>query len=275
MRKYKKAYVEITNICNKNCSFCHGTKRQPKFMNKAEFERVLDELDGVTEYLYFHVLGEPLCHPEVYNYINDAAKRGFKVTITTNGSLLENKLIQSGVYKIQISLHSFEEDDNYAKKEYIKTIIDFSKEAAKKGIIISLRLWNLGTDVSNDIIISEIKNAFPEPWIEGRSKSYTLSEKIYLGFANRFEWQDLNSPIINTSLFCYGLRDQIAILSNGTVVPCCLDAEGDIPLGNIFKTPLEEILNSKRAISIYEGFSKRIPCEELCKRCSYAKRFDI
>ena len=63
------------------------------------------------------------------------------------------------------------------------------------------------------------------------------------------------------------------MLADGTVVPCCLDHEGDIALGNIFEGSMEEILASERASAIYEGFRDHRATEELCRKCGYARRF--
>lgn len=274
MRKFKKAYVEITNVCNKNCSFCHGTRREKRFMTDAEFDRVLCELTGVTEYLYFHLLGEPLCHPRVMDFIRRASKKGFKVTITTNGTLLTTELLDTGVYKVQISLHSFESGSDEERRAYHDKIIEFYKHASEKNVLISLRLWNRGTNVSNELAEKALENASPKPWKEGRDNSFTLEKNVYLHYADRFEWPDMKASDNGEKLFCYGLRDQIGILCDGTLVPCCLDAEGDISLGNIYKDSISDILNSPRAAAIYNGFSNRRAIEELCRKCKYAKRFE-
>ena len=124
---YSRAYVEITNICNMSCSFCHGTKRPPREMTAEEFERALDQLERITEYIYLHLLGEPLCHSQVIPFIKTATARGFKVTVTTNGTLLTKELVHSGVYKVQISLHSFEDGSDDDRRDYLQGIIDFSR----------------------------------------------------------------------------------------------------------------------------------------------------
>ncbi|MBR6633881.1 MAG: radical SAM protein [Clostridia bacterium] len=272
-RRLKKAYVEITNRCNKSCSFCHGTKRVPRDMTAEEFARVLNELQGVTEYIYLHVLGEPLCHPRIIEFIKTATERGFKVSVTTNGTLLTDSLLDSGVYKVQISLHSFEEDDERAHREYLEGVFDFSQRASKKGILVSLRLWNLNSEASNSLVEGMLEERFPKPWRVGRDNSFTLESNLFLNYANRFEWPDINAHDNGERLFCYGLRDQIGILADGTVVPCCLDAEGDIPLGNVYTTSMADIMSSPRAKAVYDGFSKRQATEELCRKCSYAKKF--
>ncbi|MBE6701235.1 MAG: radical SAM protein [Ruminococcaceae bacterium] len=276
MKRFRKIYVEVTNICNKNCSFCHGTRREKHHMSKEEFERVLNEVKPFSDYLYFHVMGEPLCHPHLTSFIEKGASEGFHVTVTTNGSLLHEKgesLINSPLYKVQISLHSFEEKEKVEELEkYLDNVISFTKKASQKGILITLRLWNKSQD--NSLFISKLEKEFSTPWKRGRGDNFTLDKNVFLDFADSFVWPDRNMPDVNETLFCMGLRDQIAILSDGTVVPCCLDCEGDIPLGNVYKENLSDIISSKRAKKIYQGFSQRKPIEKLCKKCSYAKRFD-
>lgn len=243
-------------------------------MSEEEFKRVLDQLRGVTEYIYLHLLGEPLCHPEAMRFIKAATEDGFKVTVTTNGTLLNHELLDSGVYKLQISLHSFEEEDDAGKRAYLEKVLELSKLASEKGILVSLRLWNLSTDVSNAFTEDILEKSFPKPWKQGRDNSFTLKKNLYLSYAQRFEWPDMNANDNGGQVFCYGLRDQVGILCDGTVVPCCLDAEGDIPLGNIYTESLEDILSSPRAKAIYDGFSNRCATEELCRKCQYAKRFE-
>ena len=88
---YSRAYIEITNICNRNCSFCPGTVRDKRRMTMEEFQRIIEQLQGVTEYIYLHVMGEPLTHPLLSDFIRCAKEKGFKVAITTNGTLLRQQ----------------------------------------------------------------------------------------------------------------------------------------------------------------------------------------
>ena len=60
--KFKKIYIEITNICNKNCSFCSKTNRKKREMSIDEFETVLKRINNYTDYIYLHIKGEPLTH---------------------------------------------------------------------------------------------------------------------------------------------------------------------------------------------------------------------
>ena len=102
-----------------------------------------------------------------------------------------------------------------------------------------------------------------------------LGTRTFLEWGEEFEWPDLAAESISPDddAYCHGLCDQIGVLSDGRVVPCCLDSDGVITLGNIFETPLEEIISSPRACAIRDGFGRRRATEELCRRCGYARRF--
>jgi len=257
---YARVYVEITNICNKNCSFCHKTKRNPRQMTMEEFSLICDKLSGVTEYLYLHVMGEPLMHPHIGDFVSYATKRGFKVAVTTNGSLLDKvgqKIIDAGVYKVNISLHSFESGELSDHKKYIDSCLDFADKASKNGVLTILRLWNGGvSDTLNNEVTELLHQKFPEEWNFGK-RGARIRNKLHLEYGERFEWPDINSENIGDDIFCYGLADHFGILSNGQVIPCCLDREGVITLGNIYdeSTDLKTVLNSSRAEKIRSGFS--------------------
>lgn len=269
MKKYNKAYLEITNVCNKNCWFCHGTKREKAFMSEESFERALESLKGVVDYLYFHLLGEPLCHPKFPLFLKRAVESGYKVSLTTNGTLLKkhsDTLLMSPPYKISVSLHSIEEE--CGQREYLEEVIGFAKKSAKKGTLISFRLWNKGA-FDNSTTEKILKEYFKGEWKEGRNDTYTLDTRIYLEYGERFKWPDMKDTDHGKEVFCYGLRDQFGILVDGSVVPCCLDAEGDMILGNIFTEPLPKILTGERATAIKEGFDNRKPTEALCKKCTF------
>ena len=273
---YSRVYVEITNICNMNCSFCHGTKRPPKSMNLNEFEFILQQLKPHTDYIYYHLMGEPLLHPDLEKFIHLSTERRFKSVITTNGTLLKEKghiLIEQKVHKVSISLHSFEGNNQTQHLKYLSEIAEFAKSANEKGIIVVLRLWNNGYGGDkNAQAIEFLKTAIEGEWIPN-SKGLRIRDRLFLEYGERFGWPDKNAEIQGDSVFCYGLRDHFGILSNGTVVPCCLDSDGSIDLGNIFEQNIEDILNSHRAISMVKGFDRRTPSEDLCRRCAYAQRF--
>lgn len=273
--RFRKIYVEISNLCNLSCAFCPGTKRAPGRMRLERFVKLLPKLQPYTEYLYFHLMGEPLCHPELKEFL-DLAK-DFKVILTTNGTLLakqqERLLSAPNLHKVNISLHAFEANDLAVPFEsYLADCFRFG-QAAQGNKLTVYRLWNQGgADKRNQEILAEMERYFPKPWVTERQGT-RIGDRVYLEYGERFDWPDLQAEEGSGSLFCYGLRDQLGVLWDGTVVPCCLDHEGDIPLGNLFEQEMEEILGSPRAMAIYEGFSHKEAIEPLCRRCGYARRF--
>ena len=273
---YSRVYVEITNLCNRNCSFCPGTTRAPKMMTPEEFRTALHRLTGVTGYLYYHLMGEPLTHPKLPELIAIATGLGFKSQITTNGTLLKTRgqaLIDAGVHKVNVSVHSFEEGGDEDYVNYINSCLDFADRASKAGIIVVLRLWNNGYDEGRNISTLDLAKArFPWDWKE-EPRGIRIRSKLFIEHGDRFDWPDLSAEDGGDAVFCHGLRDHFGILSDGTVVPCCLDHNGDIALGNIFTQPVEEILQSPRAKAMQSGFSCRKASEELCRKCGYARRF--
>lgn len=289
MKKYKRIYIEITNICNLNCHFCPKTKRKYKFMNIKEFEKILYEIKPYTDYIFFHLMGEPLLNDNIGDFLELSYKRGFKVNLTTNGTLINNRknilLKSKALRQINFSLHSFEANDNEIDfYEYVNNIISFVKEAkSNTNIISALRLWNFNSSILkgennlNEDIINIIKDEFScnGDLLEklNKNNSVKISDRIYINGAEKFSWPNINIQEISDRGFCYGIRSHVGILVDGTVVPCCLDSEGNIPLGNIFEKDFESIINGDRAKNMFNGFSKRKKVEKLCRTCGYSTRF--
>ncbi len=273
---YSRAYVEITNICNRNCSFCPGTKRDLRSMTREEFSLVTDKLKSLTQYIYFHVMGEPLTHPQLPLLIADASEKGFKCAVTTNGTLLPKRgeeLVKAGVYKVNISVHSFEEGSLESYLSYIGGCLDFADFASKNGVLTVLRLWNKGYDKDRNLdTVALLKERFTEEWHYG-PRGARIRDKLHLEYGDRFQWPDMGAEDFGDNVFCYGLKDHFGILCDGSIIPCCLDHEGEITLGNAFTDDVAAVLSSDRAEKMKNGFSQRKATEELCRRCSYARRF--
>ena len=276
-----KAYLEITNVCNLSCSFCHKTKRAKKLMTAEEFDILTDRLRGKVQYLFFHLMGEPTLHPLLPEFVRKASEKGFLPMLTTNGSLLSkcgDELLSAPFYKISISLHAPAANPAFADPAYLDNCADFALRASESGIYAVLRLWNLGSEdeKTNEAILSRLHEKFPEEWKPMRGgDSYRLHSRLFLEFGDRFDWPDLAAPSIGEDgdCFCHGMRDQFGVLVDGSVVPCCLDSEGIVTLGNLFESEIDDILATPRARAIYDGFTRRRAVEELCRRCGYAKRF--
>lgn len=276
---FDKIFLEITNVCNLSCSFCPGTVRKKQFMDYEMFKDLMIRLQGYATYLYFHLMGEPLLHPDFIPMLHCAKEHGFRVILTTNGTLLAEKkrqLLDAGVFKISISLHCYESNCMIQSLEqYLQDCFIFCDEAAQHGTICVLRLWNEGgADQRNQEILQYIKEFWGQDWQTNRS-GFKIKERIFLEYGERFDWPSVSEAKGNTRGFCYALRDQIGILCDGTVVPCCMDSEGALALGNVFSESLEEILKKERAKEIFDGFTMHMLHEDLCKRCDFSQKFKV
>ena len=195
MRRFQKIYVEISNVCNLRCSFCPGTRRKRQVMPKSEFASLLPKLQPWTDFLYFHIMGEPLCHPQLAEFLSLAGQFGFKVILTTNGTLLakqQETLIQAAaLHKVNISLHAFEANDlDIPFSEYLRQCFAFGQAAQGQKLVV-YRLWNQGgAEARNEEILSAMEAVFPKPWNVQR-RGTEIGNRIFLEYGEKFDWPDL------------------------------------------------------------------------------------
>lgn len=263
----KKVYVEITNNCNLDCQFCIKNVRPNKFMSLEEFEVILKKLQNYTEYLYFHVLGEPLLHPNINEFIDLARKYHYQVNITTNGYLI-NRLKNKEVRQINVSLHSFDARYNISITNYMNNILD--RMDMMENTYFSLRFWVKSKYMIEmlNIINKRYNTKIGEKELKEK-RNIRINNHIFINIASEFRWPDLNNSFTVDEGKCYALRDHFAILVDGTVVPCCLDAKGIIKLGNIFQEDMAELIKSRRWQHMLDGFKNKKKYETLCQKCRF------
>lgn len=272
-----RCYIEITNTCNLNCDFCPKHHRPKRQLSEGEFDLLTEKVRRKVCFLYFHLMGEPLLHPLLPQFIMMAREKGFKTVLTSNGTLLHRcmELLDTLPHKIQLSLHSHESNERGELAEYMEEVMQFSTQAARKGTCVVLRLWNQGgRDRENEEVMRLIEQHVPKPWRE-RPDGFRLSDNLYLEFDRKFQWPDAGKERVGedgqkAQLYCKALTKQIGILSDGSLVPCCLDHDGDVILGNLFRQSLEEILSSPRALAMTEAFKHHAASEKLCQNCESA-----
>ncbi len=285
---FNRVHIEVTNICGLACSFCPPKLQPTKSMSLSFFEKVLMELRPYTKSLSFHVMGDPLTLSNLFEYLELAGKQGFEVELTTSGYYLKKTpvevLFHKAVRQLNISLNSYNKNSlNLSFEDYMDGVLTAcgNKLGSYPKPFINLRVWNLDDVLSeaefNKLLFEKIENFFNvkidlDVIYKEKIKSLRLASKVLLNFDNYFEWPSLNSTH-DSDASCYGLKSHIGILADGTVVPCCLDGEGVINLGNLHDTPLKEVLSSKRAEAMIDGFSQGKAVEELCRKCSYKDRF--
>lgn len=286
-KKFWRVNIEITNICNLQCSFCPAVVRSKKVMAPELFEQILTQVAPFTRTVTLHLMGDPLVHPKLSQFVDICAAHGVQIFLVTNGVLLREKeaeiLLHPAFQQVSFSLHSFA--DNFGEKDptqYLDRIFTFTEKAFEQrpSLYINYRLWNLqdprGHLKDNRGILERIEKKFDYALPEGDTrvqKAHVVKNRLSLHFDTEFVWPAMDLPVLGERGTCYGLRSHFGVLVDGTVVPCCLDKEGVIPLGKIPDAPLSEILASPRARAMVNGFGQGRLVEDLCKRCNYIERF--
>lgn len=270
---FAKIYLEITNVCNLACSFCAGTTRKKHFMTREEFAFLVSRLRPYTDFLYFHLMGEPTAHPLIGDFLATAHARGFRVILTTNGTLLpkvaDTLLAAPALFKTSLSLHAFEANSGIDFEPYLQGCFDFADRASQNGIISVFRLWNDGgKNTKNGEILAALKARFPGEWTPN-TKGIRIRKKLFIENGDAFIWPPMAAPC--ERIACYALKDHIGVLCDGSVVPCCLDSDGSLVLGNLFETPLDEILSSVKTLDFRKSLDKNEPPTEFCRKCGFAQ----
>lgn len=266
-KRLKKIYIEITNACNLNCPFCIKNKKKTKYLTEEEFKTIINKIKEYTEEIYMHILGEPLMHPNIINFINYANSKGLLVNITTNGYLIEKIKNVKNIHRLNISIHSFNESYKKDLVTYLNNIFT-TIDNIKKNTFISIRLWIKNKNTKQ--ILEYINKRYNTNIINIKDNTKTIiTNNLIIDTFHEFIWPDLNNNYYSEIGKCYGLINHIGILSDGTVVPCCLDTKGIINLGNIYKEELNTILKKDLVNEMISNFKKGHKCQELCKHCNF------
>lgn len=285
--KFPKIYLEITNVCNLSCSFCRGTVREKQFLSAEDFRRYAAEARQFTDYLYLHVMGEPLLHPELEALLDIAAELGFRICITTNGTLLPKRLSAllcraESLYKVSVSLHAFEANTaariGRDFRGYIEGCADAARQLGERGTIVALRLWNNDNPTAvtparngeNDAVLSILRARFTGEWTPNR-RGQKIGEGVYLEWGDKFDWPatDGSIPDYGPRAHCFAMKDHVAILCDGRVLPCCIDCDGAMPLGNLKEKSLADILTAPPATDFLHALSENRLDYPLCRHCNF------
>ena len=252
------------------------------------FETVVKQVAPLTEMVCFHLMGDPLVHPKFSQMVEICAKYNTKIFLVTNGVLARPDkfeiLLHPIFHQINFSLHSF--FDNFPGKDpsnYLERVFSFTELALKERpeLYLNYRLWNLndplGSQTPNTQMLTSICERFefdaPSNIDVRKRKSINIKDRLYLHFDTEFTWPSLELPVLGNAGTCYGLKSHFGVLADGTVVPCCLDKEAVIELGNVKDKAIVDILGSRRAQGMIKGFKEKKLVEDLCQRCQYIERF--
>lgn len=279
--KFKKIYIELSDICGLKCDFCPSQKGIRGVMSEEKFQNLAHEISANAELFTLHLLGDPLLLSNLENYLKIAKDEAMKLEITTNGFYLNSKnqvllLKYDNIHQINISLMSFLNQSKISLKQYFKPILELCKEHLKhkKQSFINLRLWNLNSHFKAPkenlqfytLLAKEFEVEIDINLIKNR-----LARHILLHQNKLFKWPSLKDKPLYKKGKCHALKEQIGILSDGSLVPCCFDAKGDVNLGNVFESNFKKLLDTPRLKAIQKAFKEDKRIEKLCQTCEFFK----
>ena len=277
----RRIYLEITPKCGLSCSFCPPHKQTGEPMPIALFERSAAQAATLTREVSLHVMGDPLTVENLSEYLDICAAHKLKVGLTTAGHLVNESrydaLLHPAIKQVNFSVASFAANtQKVALETYLAPLIAYAKTASQTDqIFTNFRLWNLDdraeTAAFNSAVLEVLTRSFT---VEKRKDFAQLTSRVRLVYDVLFTWPDLRGPVVSERGTCHGASGQLAILSDGRVVPCCLDSNGAITLGRVDDRGLKEILKTPRAQALRDGFNRGELIEPLCRRCGYRERFN-
>ena len=267
----KRVYLEITNSCNLNCPFCTN-KKGNSFIDINDIKNYIDQIKPYCNYIYLHILGEPLLHPKFEEILNYLDEKQMYLQLVTNGTLLSKYLSilnHTCLRKLSISIHSV--NNVKVKDLYFETINKLIETNTHSKI--ELRFYdkqNLSEQLNN--YLNYLKNRYSFD-LTSKQNSYKLNENTYVYFEEFFKWPDINDSFISNTGTCHGAIDMIAINSNSDVTICCLDPKAHNSIGSLKKESLKEILESNKYKQYIHEFKQNKISSELCSKCNYRLRF--
>lgn len=267
--------IENTNHCNAHCVMCPREKmtRKKGFMSFESFKKIVDqcaELD--VKMTHVHGYGEPLLDPLIFKKIKYIKDKGIPETyMVTNGSLLteENirKLIESGLDAMNISFYGFTKETyerihknlNFEKtRDNVKNFFRIRKEMGKETPKTHLTFLSYEDNEKE-------KQAFLDFWKDIADD--TRVSHLH-NFGDGREYRPVRKDIKRISCGHIFFLHSMQILWDGKVVPCCIDTDGMIVLGNANDNSLLDIWNSEKFKKFREDHREcRFEKYPLCDNC--------
>jgi radical SAM protein with 4Fe4S-binding SPASM domain len=104
--RFDRVFIEVTSQCNFDCSFCTNSlmQRKPGFMPFTTFKRIINEItkNGITNSILFHIMGDPLLHPDLMTFLRYSVEHVKKQQLVTNGSLFTEATVKE-CYETQLT----------------------------------------------------------------------------------------------------------------------------------------------------------------------------
>ena len=261
VKKITSLIIEPTNTCNLRCTFCFvtdGMTRDGGFMDFDLFKKIIDDCTDL-EHLCMHNWGEPLLHKDIFRMIEYAKNKGVNyVVMNTNGTLLTDKMIDRIVN---------------SKLDIIRFSIDGSAETFKR--VRGVELKNIEKNIKKLKIIKEKKRPelkmgvvfTVEEDTEGDAEEYINHWEKIVDHV-RLQPKLITSPRTEVCPEPFG-KDygKLVVLWDGRVIPCCVDYNANLMIGNIQNDTIQNLWKSEKLNLLREQHLKG-DFPDTCANCN-------
>ena len=244
IKKLTSLIIEPTNTCNLRCTFCfvtEGMTREGGFMDFDLFKKVIDECPGL-EHLCMHNWGEPLLHKDIFKMIDYAKSNGVSyVVMNTNGTLLTDKIINSIVdsrldiirFSIDGSEKTFKKIRGVDLEKIEKNIIKLKKEKELKRPDLGMGVvFTLEEDTEKDV------------------EDYVIHWEKIVDHV-RLQPKLITSPRTEICPEPFGKEyGKLVVLWDGRVIPCCVDYNASLTIGNVKADTIPNLWKNKKIDSL-------------------------
>lgn len=263
-------HIELTNKCNNSCKYCPHFKmiRKQEDMNLADFRHIVSKCknEGITIIKPF-LNGESALHPRFIDAVEYIKDNGLTVYLFDNMSLIDKDKTDKLMKILKDDDMIVCSIDSVNKETYIKLRGTFKFEETMENVnyfiseyfrlnqnfhLVIQQVRYLDTDTSTEI---GGFNAYFKKW---NGKKYTVSSTKAMNWAGAIKGNEAQKDI-----GCPRLFKDMCILVDGTVCLCCVDYEGSVIIGSIYKNSIEELYSSET----FERYRKNFPIG-ICVGCT-------
>ena len=276
--------LDITEVCNLACIHCtHPVFKKSDVYTKAMLstelnKKMVDEVKvfgkGITKYIRYTSNGEPLVHPKSYEMLTYAVQNsGTKVTLTTNGTLLNEKkmlkLLESGLHMIDISIDAFKNET------YEKVRVNGNLEITKKNVLklIELNKKNGGKTKILVSFVEQEKNKleveeFRRFWNNAGVSEVLIRSLHTNAGSNTNNYSNIDENKENIKRYpCLYPWERIVLTAKGMLSFCPTDWFGKTKIEDYRNTSIEKVWKSRFYDDLREQHQSCNFTNSFCEKC--------
>ena len=298
MDKITYAYLETTNYCNLDCSFCNRDEviGSLKHMSLDDWGKLLD---GIKHHPIQEAklmgMGEPMLHPQ-FDEVCRMFKEVFpkcKLIVATNCQYNINdkfrecmKYIDMLYFSIDGYKESYERDRSPAKwskllkfLEQFKSVDRYDCDVVVNYVVNAYNVQDIRKvdKLRKENNLGQLRLNIAQIWDADIKMSDDIATSGYTEKDLNYLRENWNEQIMGKSKWdfkdCFWVNNAIYTTVEGNVKMCCMNT-GAEPFGNLFENSIDEIRLMDDYQNVKKGCQTNNPTSH-CQNCSYKELVPI